>query len=172
MAGPSPRFSRPPAMALLTAGLGSLCMSPRLQPHHTPAPPGCLRAANASPLPRSDLQSRSFSTQTPACTGGCASHSEECRVVAQTVCAGLSANRLPCSPLWLRSSPSVLADLPTGEGLPRAQEPLLFRSSLPRARVPSRVLSLSFCFFSFCPTRLCGDPSCPFRSLRSSASVQ
>ena len=60
--------------------------------------------------------------------------------------------------------PSQLITPPV-RGLPRVQEPFLFHSSLPGAQVPSQ-------FFFLLSYSVTWRFSCPFRSLRSSASVQ
>ena len=52
------------------------------------------------------------------------------------------------------------------------QEPLLSFSSPPEAQVLSHFLSSSFSLLLFGPIWLCGNLSCPFKCLRSSAHVQ
>ena len=66
------------------------------------------------------------------------------------LCRPLSSLQTGCyANLWGRSSPSFLAGLPAGEGLPRVQEPSLFHSSLPGVLLPSGFSTLFSLPFSF-----------------------
>ena len=70
-----------------------------------------------------------------------------------------------------RVSPSVPADLPTSEGLPRCGN--ISSSSAPCQEIRAHTASFPLPFpFLFHPTWLCGDISCPFKCPRSSASFQ
>ena len=101
-----------------------------------------------------------------------------CRAAAWTTCVGLTLSCLPltiCSAFLQdpEASSSVPADLPDSDGA----SPYVITS--PHPQLPARDTSpilLPLLFLSpssfFCPTQLCGDPSCPFRCPRSSTSVQ
>lgn len=58
-------------------------------------------------------------------------------------------------------------------GLSQVQAPFLLFSTLPGEEISA---GFHFSFLSFfpslCPVQFCGDPSCPFRCLSSSSSVQ
>ena len=165
---PGPPFVHPPTVVLtLMSGLSSDyiygCCPFRLSPHNQP-----------SLFPRYVFQSLTFSSQPPA-TLVDVGLSLGSRVAAQTIYADLS-------PLFFQngcwgilsiwSFPSILVDLPAGEGgsqgggsFPLIQLPL-------RGKCPVLIsFSLSL-FILFCPPQLCGDSSCPFRKFRSSGSIQ
>lgn len=107
----------------------------------------CLHAANRSPLPKPDLR---LEPQYP----GPLVQAFEARVCqsAPPNRAGLlclpSAHLPPCSPLRLRSSLSVLADLPA------SKETFRLSQLPPRATGP---VLIPFSLFFFCLTQLHGD---------------
>ena len=123
-----------------------------------PSPSGCLQATNPSPYPVSDLQSLSLSTsscppQPGSVSGWGVSQAGECLRLGsvrwqhgQTNSAGLSSLcplQTGCCTL-LRSSPSVLVDLPASEGTSQHVE------SFPLSQFPHRgtaPIPIPFFFF-------------------------
>ena len=67
------------------------------------------------------------------------------------------------------SSNTFLIPFPAGEGAPRGTGVFALSQLPPRGAGP---VQIPFCFFIFYPTWSCGDSFCPFRSVRSSASIQ
>ena len=144
----------------------------------TPIPSGCLLAVNSSPLPGFVLQIPLSCTQhlsTPIDT--CLRlghvglwHGPSVYVSFSSAChrpvAEFSSNGL-----WIASSVSI--DLPIIERASPDVETSLFLQLPTYKVVGSILLSLLFFFSSFFhPTWLSWNLSCPFRCLRSSASVQ
>ena len=129
---------------------GSLHIYPRLRLQHTPAPSNCLCVANPRPFPRPDLRSLSFSTQPlPVPVDMFLSLGNAGWWQGLSVHVSLhSANWLLHYPPRLRSSPSILADLPTGCGAPQGAK-LLSSFTFPFPRGTGPILILSLFFFSF-----------------------
>ena len=130
---------------------------------------GYFHTANSSPLPSSHLRTLSSSIQPLPTVVVAYFRLGSAGQWHWLFCSssGLAAtNHLLHSPLMLWGSPSVLADLPTSEGPSRIQEPLFSHSSFLGAQV------LSWFFFLFFAYPVTWRFSCPFSSLRSSASVQ
>ena len=136
-------------------GLAFFHIKPQLQSPQTPAPSGCLCVANPRPLPWSDLRTPRFSTQPWRALTSCAGLSPFC--LLQTSC---------CALFWGSEAPplSLLISLLV-RGLPRVWYTLFFQSSLPGVQDhrPDSFLSFYQVTWRF---------SCPFRSLRCSASTQ
>ena len=137
----------------------------------------CLLKVNSNPFPSSALQTSCSSTQSLH-PGGHLSQAGVLRVVVQTICAGLALPCLPgnsCFALPRASEAPLLSKLTSLQvrELPQMWEPLPTFSFPPGVQV-SPPFPLLFLFPSslFHPTRVCGDISCPFKSLRSSAKAQ
>ena len=126
--------------------------TPWLWPHHTPAPSGCLHAANTSPLPRSDLQSLTFSIQPlpiPAEARLRLGHSEQWQGLSVQVSLCSACHRpvaaLSSKPLKPPSTACRLISLV--RGLPRVWEHFLFYSFFPGVQVTARFLFFSLLLF-------------------------
>lgn len=93
------------------------------------------------------------------------------RKVAMTICASLSLFCLPqvsCYIVIRASEAPYMSCLISQrmKGVPRMREPFLLHSSFPGVQVPARFL------FFFYPIWLCGNFSCSFGCMISSASTQ
>ena len=174
----APPFLRHPAMALCLCGsLGFLHEHSWLWSSSLPSPQAV--SSQSTAVPSSSLFSNpTFQYPAPVCTGRHLSQAGACRAVAWTIYVGLTLSYLPqtgCRALLRAPEAPLLSQLTS----------LLVRRASPDARTSPYLqfsnrgagpvlLPLLFLFPSsfFCPTQLHGDLSCPFRCLRSSASVQ
>ena len=135
---------------------------------HTPGPLGCLRKPN-------QVLSPCLSTK-PEFQHPAAVYSSRCASQAGSAARWRPSALVPLYPAWQPASPCTFlsgkfqapaAPSRLAKEFPRVRETFLFHSSLPRVQVLSQ-----FPFFPFSPTWLCGDLSCSFGCVRSSASFQ
>ena len=110
-------------------------------------------------------------------TGRHPSQAGVCRAVARTICVRLALSCLPqtgcCSLLRALEAP-LLSQLISAPVRASPDAGASLHLQLPTRGAGPILLPLLFLFPScfFCPNQLRGDLSCPFRCLRSSASVQ
>lgn len=158
----------------LSGGPGFLLVNRQPQFHRIPTPSVCLSTVNLSPSPRSNHWSPGSSIHPPPALadthvrlGSAGRRHHPCSYPS----AVAATNRLPCSPLRLRGSPSVPATLRGGEGASLGTGTFLL-SQLSRRGTASDPTPPLFFFSNVFSYPVTWRFSWSFSSLRSSSSVQ
>ena len=143
----------------LSGGPGFLLVNRQPQFHRIPTPSVCLSTVHLSPSPRSNHWSPGSSIHPPPALadthvrlGSAGRRHHPCSYPS----AVAATNRLPCSPLRLRGSPSVPATLRGGEGASLGTGTFLL-SQLSRRGTASDPTPPPFFFPMFFHTQLHGD---------------